>query len=147
MRTASYLFAIAAAALFGGGVWWAVGTEAVSRVTGIDSTDGQRFNTVFPSTHETLAACVACHRVDATTPERWAPSLVGIVGAEKARSPWFGYSVALAEAEGVWSKDALDAYLADPVGELPGTIKTLAPIRDEAERRRIIDALETPGDG
>lgn len=72
-----------------------------------------------------------------------APSLWGIVGAPKARSHWFGYSHALAGQDGNWSADEIDAYLADPVGYLPGTTKTLTRVRDPDERKRIIAALQS----
>ena len=80
------------------------------------------------------------HAVGPVTAEN---SLRGIVGAEKARFEWFGYSQALARAGGTWSEADLDAYLTDPDAFLPGTSKTLIGIPDEAERAEVIAFLSS----
>ena len=89
-----------------------------------------------------LRDCVVCHSVDAADAPRGAPDLYGIVGAEKAGSPWFNYSTALRSAGGVWSEAELDEYLAHPPSFLPGTKKTIVGLADAEARRRIIDALK-----
>jgi cytochrome c2 len=142
MRLHGFIFAAAAVAVLGGTLVWALGTEEAQAVTHLAETDGLRFATAVPSEHGVLAPCVACHRVEARGPERSAPPLVGIVGAPVAAAPWFGYSPALARKGGTWSRAALDAYLANPVGEVPGTFKTLSPITDETTRNAILDALD-----
>lgn len=142
MRIRGYLYASATVAVLGAALVWSLRSEDVTAVTHLSSIDGHRFATAVPSRHDALAPCVACHRVEAAGPERSAPALAGIVGAPVAAASWFGYSPALARKEGVWSRDALDTYLADPIGAVPGTFKTLSPIRDEARRREILDALE-----
>ena len=85
--------------------------------------------------------CVVCHSVEKNGPLRSAPPLWGIVGAEKARFEWYGYSQALAQADGTWTETALDEYLADPDAFLPGTAKTLIGIPDEQERADVIAYL------
>ncbi|MCL4186813.1 MAG: hypothetical protein KJZ85_04340 [Rhodobacteraceae bacterium] len=141
MRVAGYLFAVASAAAIGAAIFWANGTERAGAVTHLAVQDGWRFSTAAPSGHGALARCVACHRVEAAGPERSAPALTGVVGAPVARAGWFGYSPALRRHGGVWSRARLEAYLADPTGTVPGTFKTLSPIRDAAERSAILDAL------
>jgi len=89
------------------------------------------------------AACVACHSIEKDGPLRVAPTLWNIVGEEKARFRWYGYSKALAAAGGRWSEQELDAYLADPDGFLPGTRKTLIGIADPGERKDLIAFLAT----
>ena len=88
-----------------------------------------------------LGRCVVCHNVDRAGPARAAPDLAGIVGAPKARSPWFAYSKALRTAGGTWTETELDEYLTRPAAFLPGTSKTIVGIPDPAERQRIIEAL------
>lgn len=88
-----------------------------------------------------LASCVVCHNVDPAGPPRAAPDLAGVVGADKARSPWFAYSEALRTADGVWTEAELDDYLAKPSAFLPGTSKTIVGIPDPDQRRKIIEAL------
>lgn len=87
--------------------------------------------------------CVVCHSVDKNGPLRSAPSLWGIVGAPKARADWFSYSMALRKKGGVWTAADLDKYLANPSGFVPGTIKTLPPIKDAARRKQLIAYLKT----
>jgi cytochrome c len=142
MRVQGYIFAAAAAAIMAGTLVWALGTEETQAVTHLAEADGLRFATAVPSEHGALAPCVACHRVEARGPERSAPPLVGIVGAPVAAAPWFGYSPALARKGGIWSRETLDAYLANPVADVPGTIKTLSPVADETTRNAILDALD-----
>jgi cytochrome c2 len=92
------------------------------------------------------ARCVVCHSIEKGGPLRVAPNLWGIVGAEKARFPWYGYSQALATVGGNWTEEDLDAYLADPNGFLPGTSKTLVGISDPGQRAKLIAYLATLGD-
>jgi len=85
--------------------------------------------------------CVVCHSVEENGPLRSAPPLWGIVGADKARFEWYGYSQALARADGIWTEAELDEYLTDPDAFLPGTAKTLIGIPDEQERSDVIEYL------
>jgi len=87
--------------------------------------------------------CIVCHSFDKNGPLRSAPSLWGIVGAPKARADWFSYSMALRKKGGVWTEEDLEAFLANPSGFIPGTIKTLPPITDPARRKQLIAYLKT----
>lgn len=87
--------------------------------------------------------CVVCHSLGKNAPWRVAPSLWGIVGAPKASAKGYGYSLALAQAGGVWTERELDEYLTNPNGFLPGTTKILAGLSDPQERARIIEFLGT----
>ena len=73
---------------------------------------------------------------------RVGPPLYGIVGAPKARTAWYGYSLTLKTAGGVWSEEDLDAFLASPSKYLPGTTMTIVGIPDPKERADIIAALK-----
>ena len=134
--------ALGAALTIVASIAWALSTESTTAAAAIASSDGQRYNTLFPSEQDALASCSVCHRVSADGPESSGPPLWGIVDAEKARSAWFGYSPALAKASGTWTVTEIDSYIANPVGYLPGTSKTLSQVRDANERKRVIDALQ-----
>ncbi len=88
-------------------------------------------------------ACVVCHSIEKDGLLRVAPTLWDIVGDDKARFRWYGYSPALAAAGGRWTEQDLDAYLADPDAFLPGTTKTLVGIADLEERAALIAFLAT----
>lgn len=96
-----------------------------------------------PAGHDGPAAgCVVCHSLEKNGPLRVAPTLYGIVGAEKARFTWYGYSRALAEAGGKWTEQDLEEYLTDPDKFLPGTKKTLVGLPDADERGKLIAYLK-----
>jgi cytochrome c len=142
VRNSSRLATLAAAVLILAAIVWALGTERARSNAAVGSDDDLRFSTLIPSDRGALEACAVCHRIDADGPESSAPALWGIVGTARGDSPWFGYSKALAAATGPWTAADIDAYLADPVGYLPGTTKTLSQVRDADERKRIIEALQ-----
>ena len=141
MRKAS-LMALGASFIILAGIVVAARSDSRPSLGRVVSADGQRFSTLIPSAQGALEPCAVCHRIDADGPESSGPSLWGIVDAEKARSTWFGYSPALAAAQGTWSATEIDSYLADPVAYLPGTSKTLSRVRAADERKAIIAALE-----
>lgn len=143
MRATSYVYAIAAAASMLAGIWWAASSEPKVEPTTVKAAGGQRFAATAVATKEPLQACVVCHRVTADGPERSAPALWGIVDAPKASAAWFGYSAALAKAGGTWTAAELDRYLTNPTAALPGTAKTLSPIRDANTRKAVVTALQT----
>lgn len=128
------------ALLVAGGLWWMSGLSSgffspapesfryAAKPAGWDSAAGQ---------------CAVCHSLERNEPWRVAPSLWDIVGAPKAGAKGYGYSLALAEAGGVWTEQELDEYLADPGGFLPGTTKILTGLPDPQERARIIEFLGT----
>jgi cytochrome c len=42
----------------------------------------------------------------------------------------------------VWNRQTLDAFLADPLGTVPGTFMTYAGIQDPKERAQLLAFLE-----
>ncbi len=117
------------------------GEQVVSNSIDIDN--GNRYVAV-PAGYVTPARdCVVCHSIEQNGPFRVAPTLWGIVGADKARHQWYGYSAALANASGMWSEQDLDQYLKDPDGFLPGTKKSLVGITNDQERAELIGYLKT----
>ena len=88
--------------------------------------------------------CRSCHSLQPDDRESPGPSLAGVVGRKVAGLPEFRYSPALREAgEGglVWSRDALNRYLADPQEAVPGGWMGFPGIRDAEERRAVVDFL------
>ena len=85
--------------------------------------------------------CVVCHSLEKGGPARVAPSLWGIVGAEKGHAKGYGYSLALAKAGGTWTEHDLDEYLTAPSRFLPGTSKTISGVPNAKERADLIAFL------
>ncbi len=88
--------------------------------------------------------CAACHILDSEAEPHSAPSLAGIAG-RPAASGSFDYSGALraAGAGGLfWTDAALDGFIADPAGFLPGTSMGFAGLADPADRAAVIAFID-----
>lgn len=85
------------------------------------------------------STCGTCHALDRN---RTGPLLSGIVGRKAGSVSGFPYSAALAQANVVWSVDALDAWLASPRQFIPGAAMPFS-LPDAARRRDIIAYLKT----
>ena len=89
--------------------------------------------------------CYACHSVDPDEKTKLqGPSLFRIVGRQAGAISGFEYSGALRRkaAEGwVWDVRALNRFIADPEGEIPGTSMSAAPVRDAQDRADIVAYL------
>lgn len=64
------------------------------------------------------ARCFACHGLDA---HRVGPKHRGLFGRQAGTAPGYAYSKALALSGIVWNEDALDRWLGDPSGFIPGS--------------------------
>lgn len=86
--------------------------------------------------------CMICHSVQPGQ-NKIGPSLAGIVGRHSAEAPKFNYSPALKEAGKTWDPAALDSYLADPRGYIPGARMIFAGLKDPTQRADVIAYLGT----
>ena len=84
--------------------------------------------------------CKACHSLDAGV-NRVGPSLAGIGGRAAGAGEGFRYSDALKDSGITWDTDSLDAYLADPRGNIPGNRMAFRGIRDEGQRAAVIEYI------
>ena len=93
--------------------------------------------------------CFACHSVVEGENTLPGPNLRTVVGRRAGTWPSFRFSPALVEAGAarglVWTRETLDAYLADPERFIPGTGMGLPGLRESDDRRDVIDFLETLG--
>ena len=68
--------------------------------------------------------CRFCHSLGEGEQHRTGPNLYKVLGATVADKPVFPYSAALEEKKDrgeIWTYEALDAYIKDPKGAVPGT--------------------------
>jgi cytochrome c len=86
--------------------------------------------------------CRACHAIEKGV-NRLGPSMFGIVGRKVASEPGYDFSPAMKAHGGVWTRERLDAYLADPRGVVPGSKMSYAGQKDPARRAALIDYLAT----
>ena len=147
------IFMIVVGIGFATGQNWLIGSgEAASAAGGIAtrtygrSNESYRFKVREAVNDPVLDQCVVCHSLEKNGPYRVAPNLWGIVGAKKARAKWYGYSRALENAKGEWTKADLDKYLTSPSAYLPGTTKTLSGFSSPEERTKLIAALSRLSD-
>jgi len=87
-------------------------------------------------------ACAACHAAEAGR-NKAGPSLAGVVGRKAGAVEGFKYSDAMVNSGLTWSNDTLDKYLADPKTFMPGTRMVYPGLRKEADRKAVIDYLDT----
>ena len=88
-----------------------------------------------------FAPCAPCHSLEKGK-NGIGPSLAGVYGAKKAAAPGYAYSAALKAKGGAWPGKELDAYLANPSADIPGT-KMPMGVADPAKRAAVIAYLKT----
>lgn len=87
-----------------------------------------------------FARCAMCHSV-ALGENRLGPTLAGIVGRKAGAVPGYNYSPAMKNSGVTWTPDALDAYLANPRGKLPGVKMIFAGLPKPEDRANVIAYL------
>ena len=86
--------------------------------------------------------CKACHTVEAGGKNKVGPNLHGLFGRTSGTSEGFKYSDAMKEAAVVWDEATLDAYLADPKGNIPGNKMAFRGLKKEKQRKNVIAYLK-----
>lgn len=86
-------------------------------------------------------ACQACHTLRAGEPDNIGPNLAGVFGRDAAARPSFAYSDALRGSGLVWTPAAVEAWLANPQGFLPGTLMAFTGYRSAEDRRDVVAFL------
>ncbi len=92
---------------------------------------------------EAAEACLSCHAFQPGEPELEGPTLWGVVGRRIAGAPDYVYSEALRSQPGTWDRATLDRFLASPQEFAPGVNMTFGGVRNAADRKVVLDFLET----
>lgn len=104
--------------------------DALALLAGADIDNGQRV----------WRQCAACHVYDAEQ-NRGGPHLVNIIGRDVGVAEGWRYSRALSEHGGVWTVDALLAWLENPDTYIPGNQMAFRGVRDEQDRIDLLGFL------
>jgi cytochrome c2 len=92
---------------------------------------------------EPVESCLSCHAIAADEPELEGPTLWGVMGRRIGGAPDYVYSDALASQQGYWDRETLDRFLASPQQFAPGVNMTFGGVRSAADRKVVLDFLET----
>lgn len=87
--------------------------------------------------------CKACHDLTNAKAKKIGPPLWNIVMDEKANAEGFAYSSAMKGAEGKWTYEDLNRFLADPRGTVTGTKMVFAGVKNDQARANLIAYLRT----
>lgn len=87
--------------------------------------------------------CLSCHTIRPDEPLLVGPTLWGVMGRPIASVPGFEYSAALRGQQGRWDRQRLDRFLTAPQQFAPGTAMTLGGVHSAADRKQVLDFLES----
>jgi cytochrome c len=86
--------------------------------------------------------CQNCHSIEIGV-NKVGPSLWNVVGRQAAAVPDFVYSDAMKTNKSVWTASSLDAYLADPRGDVHGVKMFFKGLPETKDRTDVIAYLQT----
>jgi len=90
--------------------------------------------------------CAACHTFAKGEKNAVGPNLYAIVGDKVGEGRNFNFSAAIKAKGGTWSIDALNQFIANPKGYVPGTAMGFAGIQKDSERADVLAYLNSLAD-
>ena len=83
------------------------------------------------------AECSVCHATSKDAAPGMGPNLGGVIGRNAGIQPGFAYSQAMKARARAWEQDGLQAFIAQPQAEVPGTYMPYAGMADADQRQAI----------
>jgi len=107
-----------------------------------------RLKTADPAKGEQISKkCTACHDFAKGGPNKVGPNLWGVVGAHLADVPIYAFSSAMKQRhDKTWTYEELDAFLAAPKADVPGTKMTFPGLPKPEDRADLIAWLRQQSD-
>ena len=90
--------------------------------------------------------CAACHTFAKGEKNGVGPNLWGVVGDKIGEGRGFNWSQAIKAKGGTWTIDALNQFIANPEGYIPGTAMGFAGIQKDSERADVLAYLNSLSD-
>lgn len=125
----------------------AVAALAAALCAGCITATGQSRSATVSAGEPAWAKCLACHALTPGADDRDGPTLHRIVGRKVAALPDYRYSPAMrsyARRQPRWTREALDAFLAEPQALVPDNAMGFFGMSDPAERAALIAWLARP---
>ena len=84
--------------------------------------------------------CAACHSLKAGE-QLLGPSLAGVFGRKAGALDDFRYSPPMKRSSIVWTRETIDAYLAEPQKDIPGNRMPFSGMPEAKDREDLLDYL------
>ena len=121
----------------------ATATHSAASAGGGSSSAPARPSAVVATPPPQFVLCAACHPTSSDGASAMGPNLRNVLGRQAGTLEGFSYSSAMKSSGIVWTREELDAFLANVQRKVPGTMMALPGIPDPSDREAVIEYLQS----